>query len=187
VSFGVRRGSCGVVSGGHLQGNSGGVSDDFRSFQSCFASWEVGAAGRRALNVDVLRCRRSLFCARQWLVRRKSGVCGSCMGLVSRVGGWSYWFSGFCFERVKLVGRGSWEFTVQCLVCRGRVFGLNRYPFWYESDHVGAFSGLLSADCLVFRCGPHDPPSPLSLEKPFSVSFSGGGSYFRLTGLFFVP
>ena len=31
VSFAVRTGSCRVVSGGHLQGNSGGVSDDARA------------------------------------------------------------------------------------------------------------------------------------------------------------
>jgi len=31
VSFGVCTGFCGVVSGGHLQGNSGGVSDDARA------------------------------------------------------------------------------------------------------------------------------------------------------------
>jgi hypothetical protein len=98
---------------------------------------------------------------------------------VFRVGGRSYWFSGFCFARVKGVGRGSSAFTVPCMVCRGRVFGLNRRPFWYESDRGGAFSGFLSVDGLVFRFGLYDPPSPLSVEGLFFVSFSGEGSYFR--------
>jgi len=73
------------------------------------------------------------------------------------------------------------------MFCKGRIFGLNRRPFWFESDRGGSFSGLLSVDGLVFRCGLYDPPSPLSFEGLFSVSFSGEGSYFRLTGSFFVP
>jgi hypothetical protein len=107
-----------------------------------------------------------------------------CMGF-SHVSGRSYWFSGFWFIRVKRVDLGSSGFIVQCMVCRGRVFGLNRRPFWFESDREGAFSGLLSMDDFVFRCGLYDPPSPLSVEGLFSVSFSGEESYFRLTGSFF--
>jgi len=95
--------------------------------------------------------------------------------------------SGFSFIRAKRVGRGFSGFTVPRHVCVRRVYDLNRYPFWYESDRGGAFSELLSSGGFVFRCGPHDPPSPLSLERPVSVSFSGGRSYFRLTGSFFVP
>jgi hypothetical protein len=54
---------------------------------------------------------------------------------------------------VSLVGR-----VFLCLL--GRFFGLNSYPFWFESDLRRAISELLSSDGLVFTCGLYDPPLP---------------------------
>jgi len=79
--------------------------------------------------------------------------------------------SGFLFLRVDVVGRGSSGFSVLCLVCMGRVFGLNRYPFWFESDLGGVISWLLSSDDLVFTCVCYTPPSPYLSEGCFRPPF----------------
>lgn len=82
------------------------------------------------------------------LTRCSSLVDGVGLPLSSGVFGWR------AVVVVSLVGR--------VFLCRKwRVFGLNSYPFWFESDLRGVISGLLLSDGLVFTCGPCDPPSPL--------------------------
>ena len=43
--------------------------------------------------------------------------------ILARVDGWSCWFSGFYFARVKEAGQRSSGFTVLCLFCKECVFG----------------------------------------------------------------
>ena len=100
-----------------------------------------------------------------------------CTGF-SRVSGRSYWFSGFCFARVKYAGLGSSGLTDLYLFFRLRIYGLNKRPFWFESDREGAFSGLLSRDGLVFRFGLYDPPSPYLLRSRFPSPFLERGLIF---------
>ena len=55
----------------------------------------------------------------------------------------------------------------------GRVFGMNRCPFWNERGRVGGFPGFLSSAGAFFIGGCMTPPPP-------SDSFSGNGLCFYL-------
>jgi len=107
--------------------------------------------------------------------------------ILARVGGWSYWFSGFCFTRVKWAIRESSGLTVQCLFFRLCIYGLNRRSFWFESDRGGAFSGLFSSDGLIFIYGLHDPPSPYLLRSRFPSPFLKRGQNSVNWAIFLIP
>jgi len=57
----------------------------------------------------------------------------------------------------------------------GRVFGMHRYPFWYESRSNGVVFSLFSLGGLFLSVGCATPPSPFSSPVVWSNAVCLGG------------